>query len=73
MSLNYQINDTLSLSAGLANLNRPDRVTYQGIPDHMVYNREGTRTFSLGLNVKFGRGKIAGLFQEEEKRNGDES
>ncbi|MEX0326755.1 MAG: TonB-dependent receptor, partial [Puniceicoccaceae bacterium] len=73
VSLIYKLNDTLSFSAGLANLNRPNRISYQGIPEHMVYNRQGTRNFSLGLNVKFGRGKIARLFSDAEKRPDNES
>ena len=67
MFVSYKINDTISFSAGMANLNKPDRITYQGEPLHTVATREGSRSFSIGLNVKFGAGKFSKLFKPEEK------
>jgi TonB-dependent receptor len=67
MNVNYRINDTFSFSLGMANLNKPDRVSYQGEPLHTVATREGSRTLSLGINVKFGSGKLANLFNKREE------
>ena len=53
-SISYKLNDTFSFSMGLANLNRPDRLSYQGEPTRPTATREGSRSFSLGLNMKFG-------------------
>lgn len=52
LGCNYKLNDTLSFSIGLANLNRPDRVSYQGDPLHTVSNNAGSRSYSIGLNMK---------------------
>ncbi|HSH09767.1 MAG TPA: TonB-dependent receptor, partial [Oceanipulchritudo sp.] len=58
VSVAYKINNTMSFSMGFANLNHPDRITYQGHPGQLVANREGSRSFSIGLNIRFGQGKI---------------
>jgi TonB-dependent receptor len=52
LGCNYKLNDTLSFSIGVANLNRPDRVSYQGVPLHTVSNNAGSRSYSIGLNMK---------------------
>jgi TonB-dependent receptor len=56
-SIGYKLNDTLSFSLGMANLNRPDRSSYQGIPSQPVATREGSRSVNIGLNLKFGGSK----------------
>jgi TonB-dependent receptor len=53
-SIAYKLNDTFSFSMGMANLNRPDRLSYQGVPTRPTAAREGSRSFSIGLNMKFG-------------------
>ena len=55
ISISYKLNDTLSLSLAGSNLNRPDRVSFQGIPQQTTSNREGSRSFSIGLNFTFGK------------------
>jgi hypothetical protein len=67
VSANYKVNDTISFSIGFANLNKPNRISYQGAPLHTVATREGSRSVSIGLNVKFGAGKLSKIFNREEK------
>lgn len=59
IGLNYKWNDTVSFSLGLANLNQPDRISYQGNPGQLVYHRVDSRSFSIGLNLRFSNGVLA--------------
>ena len=59
-SLSYKVNDTFSFSLGMSNLNRPDRAAYQGNPYQPDSTREGSRAYSLGVNIRFGGGSGSG-------------
>jgi TonB-dependent receptor len=56
VSVNYKLSDSASLAIGLMNLSQPNRVSYQGQPSQLVANRQGSRAFSIGLNVRFSNG-----------------
>lgn len=52
-SISYKLNDAVSLSLSLANLNRPDRYTYLTENFRMTDNREGSRSGSLGISIRW--------------------
>ncbi|MEX0321299.1 MAG: TonB-dependent receptor [Puniceicoccaceae bacterium] len=52
-SLSYKLNDAVSFSLSLSNLNRPDRYTYLTEEFRMTDNREGSRSASLGINIRW--------------------
>jgi TonB-dependent receptor len=59
LSIGYKLNNSVQFSLGINGVNRPDNHSYLGDPQHAIMARAGSRSISMGLNVRFSGGRTA--------------